>query len=472
MRGHTVVLDVGKTLSKLTLWAPDGSLVARRTRQNARIRSSSYLTLDTDGIEKWLASTLGEFATMARICAIIPVAHGAAVAMIRADALLHPPLDYEQLMPSPERQRYDEGRDVFACTGSPALPDGLNLGAQLHLLQVTGPEAFEPGTVLLTWPQYWAWLLCGVPACEMTSLGCHTDLWCPASSEFSPMATRRGWAQMFAPLRRADECLGCITPQWAASTGLPSDVRIHCGLHDSNAALAACQGYAEIEGREFTVLSTGTWFIAMRSPRISADLHLGELPEKQDCLVNVDPMGQPVPSSRFMGGREIENLLGNDTHGIEVAADQSALLTGAIEAVQNGTKLLPTFAPGCGPFPHIQGRWVNKPASDAERRAAISLYAALVADTSLDLIGSRERLLIEGRFAEATVFTRALASLRPETSVFVTNAQNDVSYGALRTIDPGLSQQHSLALVAPLNMDLESYRTAWRKEIERLEPYA
>ena len=73
--------------------------------------------------------------------------------------------------------------------------------------------------------------------------------------------------------------------------------------------------------------------------------------------------------------------------------------------------LLPTLAPGTGPFPNATGDGATKPSDWYERRAAACLYAALVADTSLDLIGSRERLLVEGRFAEAEVFVRALAAL-------------------------------------------------------------
>ena len=45
--------------------------------------------------------------------------------------------------------------------------------------------------------------------------------------------------------------------------------------------------------------------------------------------------------------------------------------------------------------------------------ALAHLYAALVADVSLDLIGSRDTLLVDGRFAHAPVFVQALATLRP-----------------------------------------------------------
>jgi hypothetical protein len=81
----------------------------------------------------------------------------------------------------------------------------------------------------------------------------------------------------------------------------------------------------------------------------------------------------------------------------------------------------------------------------------------------LDLVGSRDRLLVEGRFAEEVVFTRALAALRPGQRVYVSNAHNDVAYGALRLIDPALEPSCALTLVEPLGIDLRAYAEDWRR---------
>lgn len=467
MEGHTVVLDVGKTLSKVTLWTSDGTCVAQRTRTNNQVRHQNRATLDVAGIEAWLADVLADFAKEVHIGAIVPVAHGAAVAVIRDGKLHRSPSDYEEPIPAEARNSYERLRDAFVITGSPALPDGLNVGVQLHVLQERDPGALTPGSLIVTWPQYWAWLLSGVPACEVSSLGCHTDLWVPTINKPSPMAVSRGWAELLAPLRRAEECLGHITPEWTARTGLPSDVRIYCGLHDSNAALVAARGFAELGDRESTVLSTGTWFVAMRSPARGTRLHLDEWAGQLDCLVNVDPSGQPVPSARFMGGREIERLIDKDTGRLDGEPYQPALRNAILPLLDSGAMAVPTFAPGCGPFPNSPGRWINRPVHETERRAAIGLYAALVADASLDLIGSRERLLIEGRFSAAPLFVRTLAALRVDSAVFVTNAHSDVSYGALRTIRPDLAPQCSLVQVQPVDIDLNDYRNAWRAAAQR-----
>ncbi|HZV10440.1 MAG TPA: carbohydrate kinase, partial [Novosphingobium sp.] len=146
--------------------------------------------------------------------------------------------------------------------------------------------------------------------------------------------------------------------------------------------------------------------------------------------------------------------------------DQPALLAAVPAVLAAGAMHLPTLAPGCGPFPQGRGRWINPPADWYERRAAACLYAALVADRALDLIGAEERLLVEGRFAEAEVFVRALASLRPDTQVFVANAHNDVSFGALRLIDPALAPAGGLRQVAPLDLALDTYRNRWLAEVD------
>jgi sugar (pentulose or hexulose) kinase len=465
----TVVLDVGKTLSKLGLWSAKGELLERRTRPNSRVQTRSYVALDATGIEDWVGSTLYDFAGLAEIGSIIPVSHGAAAAIVRDGKLALSPIDYESPIPSSIHAAYRLQRDPFSATGSPALTDGLNLGAQLYYLQSLDEKFLDGDAVLLPWAQYWSWLLSGVASSEVTSLGCHTDLWQPLSATPSAMAVRHGWDRHLAPLKSAASALGPIAPSWAHRTGLPPDTQIHCGVHDSNAALIAARGFPEIANREATVLSTGTWFVAMRTPARVDEINIAMLSEDRDCLLNVDAYGKPVPSARFMGGREIELLTGVDTRRIDIRPDQPALLAAVSEVLRTNAMVLPTFAPGAGPYGRCRGQWINMPTDQAQRRAAVCLYAALVADTSLDLICARERLLIEGRFAESEVFVRALAALRPDTAVYVGHAHSDVSFGAMRLLDPKRAAPSSLTQVQALADDLSDYKYRWRHEVERME---
>lgn len=461
-RGATIVIDLGKTLSKVSLWDLDGQMLDRQVRPNIPLEIDGTRRLDAHDIGTWLVETFGRYADHP-VTTIIPVGHGAGVAALVDGKLAFAPLDYEQAIPDEVMGAYRDQRDPFGHTGSPALPDGLNFGSQLWWLDRLQPGVIARAT-LLPWAQYWAWFLTGNAVSEVTSLGCHSDLWSPQGADFSAMAHRLGWAARFAPVVRAGDTVGTLLPEIAKTTGLSESVRVLAGLHDSNAALLAARGFAEIADNEATVLSTGTWFIGMRLPATPVDT--ASLPEARDCLVNIDVHGRPVPSARFMGGREIETLIEIDTRRVDIKPDQPALLAAVPDVLRAQRLILPTLMRGFGPYPDSAFGWINRPEDWYERRAAACLYAALVADTSLDLIGASGRLLVEGRFAEAEVFVRALASLRPDMAVYTANAHNDVSFGALRLIDPGLKPQGELVRVEPLDADLDTYRNRWKAEVE------
>ena len=445
--GAYIVIDLGKTLAKVSLWDRAGRRLDVRTRANAAAGG----VLDVAGISAWLLEALGAFAGHP-VEAIVPVGHGAGAAALKDGALALAPVDYEAEIPDDVMARYRAARDPFAVTGSPALPHGLNLGTQLWSLEEQG--ALE-GTTLLPWAQYWAWFLSGTAVSEVSSLGCHTDLWAPAEGGFSPLARRMGWAERFAPVVHAGAVVGTLKPEIAAATLLSPNVRVLAGVHDSNAALHAARGFAEVADREATVLSTGTWFVAMRRAQGPTPV----LPEGRDCLVNVDVDGRAVPSARFMGGREIELA----AHGARVddPAEQAGLLAEVPGLLASGTMLLPTLAPDCGPFPDSAARWIGEP---GDGRAAACLYAALMADAALELIGACETVLVEGRFAAAEVFVRALAGLRPDWRVMVADGPCDAAFGALRLVDPGLAPSARLRQVEPLAGDWGAYRARWRME--------
>jgi sugar (pentulose or hexulose) kinase len=464
--GWTIVLDVGKSLAKATLWNEACECVALRGRPNARPEIGGIRALDASGIDAWLAATLAEFALLGPVSAIVPVAHGAGAALIHQGGLLCMPIDYEWPVLSHDRGSYDPQRDPFDATGSPVLPAGLNLGMQFHWQESERIKHFESAQIL-PWAQYWAWSLSGVAASEVSSLGCHTDLWRPYERRPSALAVRRGWAGRLAPLTRADTVLGEITPAWAKRTGLSARVKIYCGLHDSNAALLAAREHPAILGRDTTVLSTGTWFVAMRAPLSPDRARDPLLPEARDCLLNVDVTGAPVPSARFMGGREIAMLVGEDSPAAEASAEPWEIT--AARAAESHEMILPGRVAGVGPFPKAAGKPPGAGRRDRDARAMAYLYVALVCDVSLDLIGSRDTLLIDGRFSQAPVFAQALATLRPQSIVLVSRDDQGVARGALRLVHGPAVPAAALEHVSPLPTDLNRYRARWRDAAQHLQ---
>ncbi|MFD2137313.1 hypothetical protein ACFSLT_22975 [Novosphingobium resinovorum] len=119
--GAYIVVDIGKTLSKVSLWCRYGTLVCRQVRPNPTHEIDGIRRLDAEGIGEWLRATLREWAGHP-VEAIIPVAHGAAFAAIGEDGLLFAPLDYEQPIPGDVMAAYRAERDALAVTGSPPCP--------------------------------------------------------------------------------------------------------------------------------------------------------------------------------------------------------------------------------------------------------------------------------------------------------------------------------------------------------------
>ena len=74
----------------------------------------------------------------------------------------------------------------------------------------------------------------------------------------------------------------------------------------------------------FTVISTGTWVIIM------AVGGKGRLDPKADMLANVDVRGEPVPTARFMGGREFSVLAGETPADADEADIAAAVASGAL----------------------------------------------------------------------------------------------------------------------------------------------
>ncbi|MBT6135521.1 MAG: carbohydrate kinase [Kordiimonadaceae bacterium] len=460
-----VVLDVGKTISKLTLWQQGGKLIKRCTKNNTSLQTEHYPALDVKSTEEWILTTLKEFSQLGDINAIIPVSHGAAAAIVSDGKLALPPMDYETKMPSDIQISYQQERATFSETGSPLLPDGLNLGIQLYRLEALYPDIFKSPAQIMPLAQYWAWVLSGVSASEVTSIGCHSDLWQPNLNEPSSLAKNKGWDKLLAPVHHAGDILGVVRESIAKTTGLNPDVKVYCGLHDSNAALLAARKSLEIADSEATIVSTGTWFIAMRSP--SEPIDISKIKEQRDCLVNIDINGLSIPSARFMGGREIVTLIENEDR-IDRPEDQPVVLNAINEVLSLKSMILPSFSPGFGPFASASGKWVNKPENPDAVRAAIALYAAMVTNVSLNLISSHSNILIEGRFSKADAFGKILAALRPNDNIYVGNDSHDVSYGALSLMDETLPVPDKLTKPTPVKENIEDYHQSWIREISKV----
>ncbi|WP_370678292.1 FGGY-family carbohydrate kinase [Pleomorphomonas sp. PLEO] len=417
------VLDVGKTNVKLVVHDLEtGGDVFVRTRPNVVIDAPPYPHYDVEGMWAFFLDTLKEAATNQRIDALSFTTHGATFALLAGNQLALPVLDYEFRGPDALDDAYVAARPSFAESFTPRLPGGLNAGAQLYWQARSYPDAFAKVTAIVPYPQYWAFRFTGVLASEPTSLGVHTDLWAPKRRDFSSFANAEGWNRLFAPLRSAFDRLGTVTADIAARTGLSPDTPVYCGIHDSNASLLP---HLLTHKPPFTVLSTGTWAIIFAVGGDASALDAG-----RDGLCNVDAFGNPVPSSRFMGGREFDLL--TEGHAKKPTPED-------VRTVLDGCILVrPTFVPGCGPFPAGKGSWSVEPTSltAGVRTAAVSLYLALVARAAMEVAGAAGPIVVEGPFGRDTLFAEALQQLTGRPVLIAAGATGTSTGAAMLALGP------------------------------------
>ncbi len=447
--GAIVVIDIGKSNAKLALVDPDSRAVAAvRTMANTVRTDGPYPHFDVDALWHWIVDGLADIAREAEVATISVTAHGACAALTTADGLSLPIIDYEFDGPDEVHDAYRRACGDFRETLSPDLPNGLNVGRQLFWLSRKFPKEFGEIEAILPYAQYWVWRLTGRKVAEVTSLGCHTDLWVPEAGTYSQLAVNEGWDRLFPPLAKAWDTVGTLARDVAERTGIGANCRVVAGIHDSNASLLP---HLLTRQAPFAVLSTGTWTIVL-APGGSIE----QLDPARDCLANVDAFGHPVPSTRFMAGREFGILADGDVEPNE--ADVARVVGEQIMA-------LPTFAPGTGPFGKAQGRWTVDPQnlSPGERAAAASLYCALVTETCLSLAGAAGPVIVEGRFARNRLFLAALAKRVPRPVVAEPDATGTVDGATLLAFGPDAKlPPREAPAVAPLACDLTPYAEAWR----------
>ncbi|MGH1414562.1 MAG: FGGY-family carbohydrate kinase [Pelagimonas sp.] len=451
---HIAVIDIGKTNVKLALVdLPTLTEIAVVTRPNTVRPGPPWPHYDVDGHWRFLLDALGQFQAQHGVEAISITTHGACAALLAADGSLAAPiLDYEHEYPAQIVADYDAIRPDFAQTGSPKLAGGLNIGAQLHYQFATDQTLRDRTAQIVTYPQYWGHRLTGLAAMDVTSLGCHTDLWHPYEGVFSNLPRRLGIENKLAKVKKSNDVLGTILPDVAQATGLLPDTPVYVGIHDSNASL-----YPHILTQDgpFSVVSTGTWVIAMTMGGVDIVLD-----PARDTLVNVNALGQAVPSARFMGGREYEVI--QDGHPMSAPSKSETA-----DVLDGHLMILPSVEPRSGPFQGRQARWNHEqvPSGAPTRSAALSFYLAMMTDTCLQLTGAQGPTIVEGPFARNTEFLTMLGAStgRP---VLVSEAETGTSIGAalLTGASDAVAKPRAFKAVDDTH-SLATYAAHWRASV-------
>lgn len=461
MTGHVAVIDIGKTNAKLVLVDLDSlHEIAVITRPNTVLPGPPWPHFDVDGHWSFLLDGLRQFNAAHGVDAISITTHGACVALLDRDgALAAPILDYEHTGPDEVAEAYRALCPPFSETGSPRLAGGLNIGAQLYWQFHVDPELKARTHKIVTYPQFWGAKLTGEVAMDVTSLGCHTDLWNPHSGQMSSLVERLDITDKIAPVRKPFEVLGSVLPDVAEHTGLSPDTKVHCGIHDSNASLLP---YVLTQRAPFSVVSTGTWVIVMsvggRPRALDPDL---------DSLINVTALGDPAPSARFMGGRE-HDLATGGAYPVPTQQDLD-------DVVAQKIMLLPALANETGPFKGRQSAWVGDAPElgSGARGAAVALYLAMVTAECLSNIGHDGTIIVEGPFAANHIYLGML-SVVTGSDVKSSQGTTGTSAGAAMLVAgakkaPPLGNS-PVAICATQIASLRNYAARWREHARCMPP--
>ena len=293
------IFDIGKTNKKLFLFNEDYKIVLERSiRLPETIDEDGFPCEDLSNLQRWLHDSLKEVAQLPAfdIKAINFTAYGASLVYVDDQLQTFTPL-YSYLKPFPESLRaqfYGQygGEEEFAFrTASPVLGN-LNSGMQLYRLKYERPDVFRRVKWALHLPQYVSSLITGEFVSDITSIGCHTNLWDFSRNTYHYWVEEEDLRSKLAPLAPCEKVIPVSLYDHNFSVGI--------GLHDSSAALIP---YLTNFNEPFVLISTGTWCISL-NPFNQSPLTKEEL--KNDCLCYLSYEGKPVKASRLFAGNEHE----------------------------------------------------------------------------------------------------------------------------------------------------------------------
>jgi L-fuculokinase len=437
------ILDVGKTNKKLFLLDEQYRIVWENSVAFDGTKDEDGEPCEDLGqLTAWVRQSVAGVSAQPdfSIRAINFSAYGASFVHIGKDGDTVAPL-YNYLKPYPEalRKKFYEtyGGEVTLSmlTASPVL-GSLNSGMQLYRIKVEQPEIFARIRCSLHLPQYLSFLLTRRMFSDITSIGCHTNLWNFSQHHYHEWVYREGLIDKLAPILPSTS----VQPV-AAGHGMPATPAVTgpglagIGLHDSSAAIIP---YLESFREPFVLISTGTWCITM-NPFNHAELTVAEL--QKDCLCYLSYQGKPVKASRLFAGYDHERQVQRLAEHFHVSAAYAA--TVAFDPAYLTDPGLSPLPPASAPSPVMASVFGQRRLDTFENfdqayhRLLMDIMEQQVASTQLVLRGTEvRRIFVDGGFGKNQVYMHLLAAAFPEVEVFAASIPQATAIGAALAIHP------------------------------------
>jgi sugar (pentulose or hexulose) kinase len=424
------IFDVGKTNKKLIFFDQQYNIV---DEYSGRFME----TVDEDGdpcenidvLKQFIFDSLQnvndrkEF----QLAAVNFSAYGASFVYVDESGTPLTPL-YNYLKPYPpllKQQFYNKygGEEMFSLqTASPVL-DSLNSGMQLYRLKYEHPEVFAKLKYALHLPQYLSYLVTGKAVSDITSIGCHTNLWDFKKHNYHSWVKEEGLEPKLAPVVNYNNVVRAFLSDHEYIVG--------SGLHDSSAALIP---YMISFQEPFVLLSTGTWCISL-NPFNHQPLTKDEL--DQDCLCYLHHGGKPVKASRLFAGIEHDEGVKRISDHFQQdplfyrSVDYDPVIIARLQKKEG----VNTFD-STSDFVFKQ-RGLNDFTSfeEAYHQLMLDIVRRQVRSTLLVLTGSPvKRIFVDGGFSKNKIFMNLLAAALPQFEIYAAFMSQATSLGTALAI--------------------------------------
>ena len=427
------VFDVGKTNKKLFLFDENYQIVHERSA-----RFTETADEDGDSCENLESLRFSVFDSLRHVLrekqfdikAINFSAYGASFVYIDEKGEALTPL-YNYLKPYPEDLKaefYKEygGEQSFSQqTASPVL-GSLNSGMQLYRIRKEKPQLFSKIRYALHLPQYLSYLITGQVYSDITSIGCHTNLWDFTKNDYHDWVKTEGLDKKLAPILPSHTVIN--------STFQGKEYKAGIGLHDSSAALIP---YLENFSEPFILLSTGTWCISL-NPFNHSKLTADEL--RNDCLCYLQYEGKPVKASRLFAGLEHEQQVARIASYFTQNIARYKSVRFDPDIISRLIKKTNVMTVGEGITLKESGfdkRDLADFANDEEayHQLMIDMVAQQVFSTKL-IIGSErvKRIFVDGGFSKNSIYMHLLSASFPGFEIFAASMAQATAVGTALAI--------------------------------------
>ena len=443
-----IVLDIGKTNVKLTFVdSLNNKTIKFFTTKQKNIYRHGIKILNSNSIFEWALKKITYIGRKHNLDKFVCTAHGTSIALISYDDKeLLACTDYEYKFDKLFNS-YKKIAPKFNESFSPFLENGLNIGQQIYYLYKRKQKLIKETKYILNYPQYIVWKLTSSFSSEISYVGCHTHLWDFKRNKLSSFVKKIKLEKKFPKIRKAWDTIG------QRKIG-ESNLKIINGIHDSNASYLY---FKNSDIKNFTLVSTGTWYIIFNQKT-----PLKNLNPTLDMLANIDVFGKPVPTMRFMGGREYDHLMGvfkisNKTRAIKNFSFHNYLI-------------YPSYASGGGFSINKINIGFYEGLNKGQIYYLICLYISFVINFCLNQMRSSNTIILDGPITKNITIMKILSSLRKKQIVLKNKREIGTTLGATNLFNIKKKNKLQTVVIKKYqNQSLQAIYKNWEQNLYKKE---